>query len=315
MRLVTFQHPDVGFDPQAGVLQGDRVLPVHRLLGEAEPISMVELLQQGPEFLAGVRAASLGFDEAYRDAVELPAGSAVAVWESRLLAPVPWPGALRDFYAFEGHVATAYGKRGREVPRAWYEVPVFYFGHTGTIVGPDEAVRKPAETSELDFELELACVIGQAGRDIPATAAWEYVAGLTIMNDWSARDVQRQEMSVGLGPAKGKDFATSLGPALVTLDEVVDRFDGERHDLGMIARINGDEVTRGNAGTIYWTFAEMIERASRNVELMPGDVIGSGTVGGGCLLELGTEVHPWLQLGDEVELEIERLGRLRNVVV
>jgi 2-keto-4-pentenoate hydratase/2-oxohepta-3-ene-1,7-dioic acid hydratase in catechol pathway len=194
-------------------------------------------------------------------------------------------------------------------------VPVFSFGHAGTIVGPDEVVRKPAETSELDFELELACVIGRAGRDIPAAEAWGYVAGFTIMNDWSARDVQRQEMSVGLGPAKGKDFATSLGPALVTLDEVADRFDGERHDLEMVARINGDEVARGNAKTIYWTLPEMIERASRNVDLMPGDVIGSGTVGGGCLLELGTEVHPWLRPGDEVELEIERLGRLRNVIV
>ncbi len=315
MRLVTFQHPGFGVNGQAGVLQGDRVLPVHRLLGEVDPVSMVELLGRGPGVLAQVEAAAKGFEEEYRDAVELPAGSAVAVWESRLLAPVPWPGALRDFYAFEGHVATAYGKRGREVPRAWYEVPVFYFGHAGSIVGPDEEVRKPAETNELDFELELACVIGRVGRDVPAAEAWGYVAGLTIMNDWSARDVQRQEMSVGLGPAKGKDFATSLGPALVTLDEVADRFDGARHDLAMVARINGEEVTRGNAGTIYWTFAEMIERASRNVELMPGDVIGSGTVGGGCLLELGTDVHPWLQPGDEVELEIERLGRLRNVVV
>lgn len=119
---------------------------------------------------------------------------------------------------------------------------------------------------------------------------------------------------MGLGPAKGKDFATSLGPAIVTLDEVTDRFDGERHDLAMVARLNGGEIARGNAKTSYWTFPEMIARASRNVELLPGDVIGSGTVGGGCLLELGTEVHPWLQPGDEVELEIERLGRRRNVI-
>jgi len=315
MRLVTFQHPHFGDDGQAGVLQGDRVLPVHRLLGESEPVGMVELLGQGRVALAAVEAAAAAFAEKYREAVVVPAELAVAIWECRLLAPVPWPGALRDFYAFEEHVATAYGKRGREVPRAWYQVPVFYFGHTGTIVGPDEAVQKPAETGQLDFELELACVIGEPGRDIPAAEAWEHVAGLTIMNDWSARDVQRQEMSVGLGPAKGKDFATSLGPVLVTLDEVADRFDGERHDLAMIARINGDEVARGNARAIYWTFAQMIERASRNVELMPGDVFGSGTVGGGCLLELGTEVHPWLQPGDEVELEIEQLGRLRNVVV
>jgi fumarylacetoacetate (FAA) hydrolase len=265
--------------------------------------------------LAAVDAAAWSFAEEHREAVRLPDGAAVAVWENRSLAPVPRPGALRDFYALEGHVATANAKRGREVPRAWYEVPVFSFGHAGTIVGPEEAVRKPTETQELDFELELACVIGKAGRDIPATAAWAHVAGLTVLNDWSARDVQRQEMSVGLGPAKGKDFATSLGPAIVTLDEVADRFDGERHDLAMGARIDGEEVARGNANTIYWTFPRMIERASRDVWLEAGDVIGSGTVGGGCLLELGPAVHPWLQPGDEVESEIERLGRLRNAVV
>jgi fumarylacetoacetate (FAA) hydrolase len=176
-------------------------------------------------------------------------------------------------------------------------------------------VIKPAATNELDFELELACVIGRAGRDIPVAGAESHVAGYTIMNDWSARDVQRQEMSVGLGPAKGKDFATSLGPTLVTPDELADRRrpDG-RYDLTMIARVNGEEVGRGNAGDIHWTFAQMIERASRDVELQPGDVIGSGTVGGGCLLELGQEIHPWLEPDDEVELEIERIGRLRNRV-
>jgi fumarylacetoacetate (FAA) hydrolase len=314
MRLGTFQHPRFGGDGQAGVLQGDRILPVNRLLGETAAIGMMDLLGRGPEVLAALDAALRRFEEEHRQSVRLPDGAAVAVWESRLLAPVPRPGALRDFYAFEGHVATAYGKRGREVPRAWYEVPVFYFGHAGTIVGSEEAVRKPAETRELDFELEVACVIGKPGRDIPAAEAWTHVAGLTILNDWSARDVQRREMSVGLGPAKGKDFATSLGPAIVTLDELADRFDGERHDLEMVARINGDEVARGNAGTMFWTFPRMIERSSRNVWLEAGDVIGSGTVGGGCLLELGPEVHPWLEPGDEVELEIERLGRLRNVI-
>jgi 2-keto-4-pentenoate hydratase/2-oxohepta-3-ene-1,7-dioic acid hydratase in catechol pathway len=314
MRLVTFHHPHLATDEQAGVLQGDRVLAVNRLLGEPAPIGMLELLERGPEVLAALDAAARRFDEEYRDVAEVPVELAIAVWESRLLAPVPRPGSLRDFYAFEEHVATAYAKRGREVPKAWYEVPVFYFGHAGTIVGPDEAVRKPAETNELDFELELACVIGKAGADIPAAEVWDHVAGLTILNDWSARDEQRQEMSVGLGPAKGKDFATSLGPVIVTLDELADRFDGARHDLAMIARINGEEIARGNANTIFWTFPQMIERASRNVELKPGDVIGSGTVGGGCLLELGQEVHAWLQPGDEVELEIERLGRLRNVV-
>jgi fumarylacetoacetate (FAA) hydrolase len=242
----------------------------------------------------------------------VPPDIAAPLWEAELFAPIPQPRSLRDFYAFELHVATAHRKRGREVPSAWYEIPVFYFGHAGSIFGPEAVVPRPAGTHQLDFELEVACVIGKSGRDIAAADAWDHIAGFTIMNDWSARDLQRQEMSVGLGPAKGKDFATSLGPYLVTPDELADRFAGGRHDLMMIARINGEEVTRGNAKSIHWTFAQMIERASSQVDLLPGDVIGSGTVGGGCILELGEEVHPWLEPGDEVELEIERLGRLRN---
>jgi 2-keto-4-pentenoate hydratase/2-oxohepta-3-ene-1,7-dioic acid hydratase in catechol pathway len=201
------------------------------------------------------------------------------------------------------------------LPPAWYEIPVFYFGYTGSVIGPDAPLTKPTWSEKLDFELEIACVIGKPGRDIDVSVAFDHVAGYTIMNDWSARDIQRQEMSVGLGPAKGKDFTTSLGPYLVTPDELVDRFANGRHDLTMIARINGEEITRGNAKTIHWTFAVMIARAAQGVELLPGDVIGSGTVGGGCLLELGEEVHPWLTHGDEIELEIERLGRLRNRIL
>jgi fumarylacetoacetate (FAA) hydrolase len=314
MRLVTYRHQQHGRTAAAGVVQGDRVLSAARLLGETGAIELQALLERGPEALAALAGAADRFAAAHRDSTHLPQEVAAPSWEVELLAPLPCPRSLRDFYAFEQHVVSAYRTRGREVPPAWYEVPVFYFGHAGAIVGPNAAVRKPAATNELDFELELACVIGKPGRDIPADQAFDHVAGYTVMNDWSARDLQRQEMSVGLGPAKGKDFATSLGPYLVTPDELADRFDGARHDLTMIARIDGEEVGRGNAGTIHWTFARMIERASQDVELLPGDVIGSGTVGGGCLLELGEEVHPWLQPGDEVELEIERLGRLRNVV-
>jgi 2-keto-4-pentenoate hydratase/2-oxohepta-3-ene-1,7-dioic acid hydratase in catechol pathway len=276
---------------------------------------MLALLDRGPEALAALSEAASTFAAAHANVTTVDAAIAAPMWEVELLAPVPRPRTLRDFYAFEQHVATAHRKRGRDVPPAWYEVPVFYFGHAGTIVGPNAGVPKPSGTEELDFELELACVIGTHGKDIAAANAWAHIAGFTIMNDWSARDVQRREMSVGLGPAKGKDFATSLGPWLVTLDELADRFGDERHDLEMVARINGEEVTRGNAKAIHWTFAQMIERASKDVELLPGDVIGSGTVGGGCILEIGADEHPWLDVGDEVELEIERLGRLRNRVV
>ena len=315
MHLVTYRHPRHGATPRVGVVQGDRVLDAARLIGEDGPLEMLDLLDRGPTALTALAAAAEAFAARHREAAALPETVVAPAWEVELLAPLPRPRSLRDFYAYEQHVATAYRRRGRAVPPTWYEIPVFYFGHAGTILGPDAPVRQPATTIQLDFELELACVVGLAGRDIPAERAWEHIAGYTVLNDWSARDVQRQEMSVGLGPAKGKDFATSLGPYLVTPDELADRFQHGRHDLAMIARINGEEVGRGNAKTLHWTFAQMIERASREVELLPGEVIGSGTVGGGCLLELGEEVHPWLQPGDEVELEIERLGRLRNRVV
>jgi len=315
MRLVTYRHGGHGAAAQTGVVQGDRVLRAATLLGEEEALGMLALLERGPGALTELAGAVERFGVEHAAAVSVPPQVAVPLWECELLAPMPRPPSLRDFYAFEQHVATANRKRGREVPPAWYEVPVFYFSHVGSIHGPEEAVRRPAATQELDFELEVACIIGLGGRDIPAARAWEHVAGLTILNDWSARDVQRQEMGVGLGPAKGKDFASSLGPYLVTLDEVSDRFADDRHDLWMVARIDGEEVSRGNLKDLYWSFPQMIERASQEVELVPGDVIGSGTVGTGCILELGTEVHPWLEPGNEVELEVERLGRLRNRVV
>jgi fumarylacetoacetate (FAA) hydrolase len=176
-------------------------------------------------------------------------------------------------------------------------------------------VAPPPATEALDYELEVAAVIGNDCSDVSATEAWDCVAGLTIMNDWSARDLQRQEMAVGLGPAKGKDFATSLGPYLTTLDELDDRLRGDRHDLSMIARVNGRELSSGNLAALYWTFPQMIEHASRGTVLRCGDVIGSGTVGTGCILELGPEnTGGWLQPGDVVELEVQRLGVLRNRV-
>ena len=228
---------------------------------------------------------------------------------------LPRPPSLRDFYAFEQHVATANRNRGRDVPLAWYELPVFYFGNHSAIYGPNAGVPMP-RTTALDYELEIACVIGRAGRDIAQEDAEEYIAGYTIMNDWSARDIQREEMSVGLGPAKGKDFATSLGPWLVTPDELEPFALGDgRYNLPMVARVNGMERSRGNFRDIYYTFAQMIERASRDAALYPGDVIGSGTVGSGCLLELTAGQGPWLAEGDEVELEIAGLGVLRNQVV
>ena len=219
-----------------------------------------------------------------------------ALADVELRPPVLHPTAVRDFMAFEQHVATARRQRGAEVPREWYEIPVFYFSNPAAIFGPEDEVPYPDGTRELDYELECAAMIG-------ADVA---IGGFTVLNDWSARDVQRAEMRVGLGPAKGKDFATSIGPVVVTRDE----FDGTAGT--MIARVNGEERSRGELGDMYHSWEALLEQAARNTVLRPGDIIGSGTVGSGCILEHGD--GRWLQHGDVVELEIEGIGVLRNTV-
>ena len=233
----------------------------------------------------------------------------------RLLAPVPRPPTLRDFYAFEQHVKTAYAILQRPVPPTWYDLPVFYFGNPTAMYGTNDEIPLP-RSQQVDYELEIAAVIGRECRDVDAAEAEDYIAGYTIMNDWSARDLQQQEMRVGLGPAKGKDFATSLGPALVTADEFTDRATGDgRYDLAMAVRVNGELRGSGSFADMYWSFGELVAQASRDVTLYPGDVIGSGTVGTGCLLETTQGAGPWLQAGDVVELEVERIGILRNTLV
>jgi fumarylacetoacetate (FAA) hydrolase len=217
--------------------------------------------------------------------------------EVDLRPPVLHPPSVRDFMAFEEHVANARRQRGSEVPPEWYEVPVFYFSNPAAIYGPEDDVPYPEGTAELDYELEVAAVIGADGQ----------IGGFTVLNDWSARDLQRQEMRVGLGPAKGKDFATSLGPVVVTPDEL----DGSAGE--MVARVNGEERSRGNLRDLHHSWDAMLARAAQNTVLRPGDVIGSGTVGTGCILEHGD--GRWLQSGDEVELEVEGIGVLRNTVV
>ncbi|MED0738247.1 fumarylacetoacetate hydrolase family protein [Aneurinibacillus thermoaerophilus] len=233
----------------------------------------------------------------------------------KLAAPIPRPPSFRDFYAFEEHVKTARRKRGLDMVPEWYKFPVFYFSNASAIKGSGEPVEKPSYTEWLDYELEVACVIGKEGRNIKREQALDYIEGFMILNDWSARDVQREEVKVGLGPAKGKDFATSMGPYLLTKDELEDRRNGEHYDLEMKAFVNGKLLSQGNMKTLYFSFAQMIERASQDCTLYPGDVIGSGTVGTGCILELGAEVHRWLEKGDTIELSIERLGVLRNEII
>jgi fumarylacetoacetate (FAA) hydrolase len=230
--------------------------------------------------------------------------------------PLPRPMSLRDFYAFEQHVVTANANRNKTVPEEWYRFPVFYFSNPNAIYGPEEVVPCPAYTQELDYELEVACVIGKPGINIPPNLAEEFIFGYLIFNDWSARDIQRDEMRVGLGPAKGKDFASSLGPWIVTPDELA-AYKTDRpgvYDCQMTAKVNGEPRSHGNWKDLYYSFGEILARASQEVYLLPGDIIGSGTVGTGCLLEITKGQGPWLQSGDFVALEIEGLGILRNQV-
>lgn len=232
--------------------------------------------------------------------------------------PAPFPVAsLRDFYAFEQHVKTCRAHRGLDMVPQWYQVPVFYFSNPIAIIGDGDPVCAPRGSFALDYELELACVVGTAARDLPADdSALDCLGGFTVMNDWSARDLQRAEMAVGLGPSKSKDFATSLGPRLVPVAELRDRYRDGRLHLEMTATVNGAQYSRGDAGTMYWTWPQLLAHASRDTELKPGDVIGSGTVGTGCILELTPDaVGGWLKPGDVVELAIERIGTLRNTVV
>lgn len=247
-----------------------------------------------------------------------------------ILAPVPHPTSCRDGYAFRQHVAAARRNRKVDMIPEFDQYPIFYFTNHNSIQGPGDIVCMPDHFEKLDFELEAAIVICKHGRNIPAAEADAYIGGLMIMNDMSARRLQMEEMLLNLGPAKGKDFSTVIGPMLVTLDELEpfevpckDNHTGKNWNLGMTCKVNGVQVSQGNLGDMDWTFAEIVERCSYGVNLYPGDVIGSGTVGTGCFLELnGTGKlndpnyqEQWLQPGDVVEMEIEQLGVLSNTIM
>ena len=247
-----------------------------------------------------------------------------------IIAPVPFPASCRDGYAFRQHVTAARRNRKADMIPEFDQYPVFYFTNHHSITGPGEIQCMPDHFEKLDFELEVAIVISKHGRNIKAADADQYIAGMMIMNDISARKLQLEEMLLNLGPAKGKDFATATGPYLVTMDEL-QPFEipakpghtGKNWNLRMRCRVNGIQVSDGNLADMDWTFAELIERASYGADLYPGDIIGSGTVGTGCFLELnGTGKlndpaynEQWLKEGDVVELEVEQLGILKNTFV
>jgi fumarylacetoacetate (FAA) hydrolase len=329
MKLVTFTDKAVQVEPQSirretgkgGVLHNQTVYDLSQVARWGQqnrglnldkiPASVLEFVNLPARQRQALAALNNSLAEAGLAGVPLE-----EVW---LRAPVELPPSLRDFYAFEQHVKTARANRGLGMIPEWYDFPVFYFSNHRAIYGPEDPIPYPQRSRALDFELEMACVIGQAGRDIPASQASAYIAGYCVMNDWSARDLQMEEMKLNMGPVKGKDFATSLGPWLVTPDELagkqVAQGAEERYDLTMTARLNGGEISRGNFKDIYFSFPQMIERASLNAWLVPGDILGSGTVGTGCLLEFGDKRERYLQPGDIMELEIEGLGLLRNAVV
>jgi 2-keto-4-pentenoate hydratase/2-oxohepta-3-ene-1,7-dioic acid hydratase in catechol pathway len=235
-----------------------------------------------------------------------------------LLAPIPVPPSVRDFMAFEEHVVTSTEALGLKVDPTWYELPVFYFSNPAAIIGPHDPVPISPGSAAFDYELEIAAVIGRPGRNILAADADAHIAGYTVLSDWSARDLQEHEMKMHLGPAKGKDGVTSIGPVLVTVDELEPYRRGNSYDLAMTATVNGKPYSSGNFSTIYWNFGQLIEHASRGTELRTGDIIGSGTVGTGCILELsrshGADAFPWLKPGDDVTLEIEHIGEIRSMI-
>lgn len=266
-----------------------------------------------------------------KDLAASPSGhKGIPLGDVKILAPVPHPTSCRDAYAFRQHVASARKNRHAEMIPEFDQFPIFYFTNHNSVTGPGDVICMPDHFFKLDFELEISVVICKPGRNIKAADADEYIGGYMIMNDFSARGLQMEEMKLNLGPAKGKDFSTTIGPMLVTPDELEDykipakeNHSGNAYNLSMKCKVNGTQVSQGNFGDMDWTFAEIIERCSYGAQLVPGDVIGSGTVGTGCFLELngtGKLNNPeykaqWLQDGDEVELEIEHLGKLKNTIV
>jgi fumarylacetoacetate (FAA) hydrolase len=301
MKLCTY---DTGNGPRAGVVADERVLDVSTLLGAQSGLRDVRALLELPnDPLAQLKAI-------------LPSASSsqgVPLASVRLRAPILQPPTVRDFMVYEGH-ASAGGTR--QLADAWYRLPIFYFSSPLRIFGPEEAVPYPSASEQLDYELELAAVIGREGGDIAEAEAFPYIAGFTIFNDWSCRDLQRDEMEARLGPAKGKDAATSLGPWIVTTDELASFIRDGRLYVRCTLKVNGVQWMDNDGGLMYHTWGAMIERASRDSRIVPGDVLGGGTVTGGSIGEAIRNGLParYLEPGDIVEIEVEGIGVLRNTI-
>lgn len=311
MKLVTFRHAGrekVGAATARGIVSFSAIAP------ELD-VSMNEIVRRADALMPIARSVLEGGHT-------IPSRALLPDSEVDLLAPLPRPASMRDGYAFRQHVETARRNRGLPMIPEFDLFPVFYFTNHQAVIGPGELRVGGRRLERLDFELEIAAVIGREVRNPTLSEADEAVFGFTIMNDFSARALQMEEMKLNLGPAKGKDFATAIGPWLVTRDELAPRMsrspNGDILDAAMTARVNGVEVSRGNANQMSWTFAQILERAGDGVTLYPTDVIGSGTVGTGCFLELnGSKIthDQWLKPGDEISLAVEGLGTLSHRII
>ncbi len=294
MKLVTFEArtPD-GKGERLGVLLDGKVVD----LNAADPSLPAETV-------AFLDLGAAGMEKA-RFVLKAPPASAVSLEKDiRLKAPLK-PRALRDFYSYEDHFLENAKRSKRDPEPEWYHQPLYYKGNHREIYGPDEEIPWPSYTRRFDFESEIAAIVGKKGIDIPIDKAHEYIAGFTIFNDFSARDIQKNELTCRMGPAKGKDFANGLGPWILTCDELT-----ESVPLKLTTKVNGEIWSTNNTKNRYWSFATMLSHASQGETIYPGDVLGAGTYFQGCGLDLGR----WVQPGDLIELEVERLGVLRNTV-
>ena len=319
MKLVTFL---LNNTQKLGIYTNGKIYDASAHSGKL-PNNMLSLLQGGESAMDEMRQAELEIKEGKTNQEGLPYSDSI------LLAPITNPTSCRDGYAFRQHVSAARRNRGVPMIPEFDQYPIFYFTNHNAIQGPGDIWCMPDHFQKLDFELEVAVIVGKTGRNIKAEKADEYIAGYTIMNDMSARTLQMEEMLLNLGPAKGKDFSTVIGPYMVTPDEIKETLTsakanhtGNSHNLDMKCWVNGIEVSSGNVAQMDWTFAEIIERCAYGVDVIAGDVIGSGTVGTGCFLELnGTGllndkcfVPQWLKAHDIVEMEITGLGKLTNTI-
>lgn len=297
MKFVRFREHD---QVRIGVVVDERFRVIE---GHAD---LLPLIEDGEETLLG----------AGREATD--SGREVDPADVRILSPLATPPTFRDFYAFEQHVRAGRAWRGLDMDPAWYEIPVFYFSNPYAFRADGDVPATPG-AAKFDFELEVAAVVGKTGSNLTVQEAEEHIIGYCVLNDWSGRDVQQHEMTLSMGPVKGKDTATGLGPYLVTKDELAPYATETGFDRAMTLTVNGREYSSANWSDVHWSFPQMIAYASRGTEVRPGDVIGSGTCGTGCILELSRthseEEYPWLREGDEVVATVEGLGSLRNTIV